>query len=157
VAGTVGYMSPEQVRGQEADHRSDIFSFGAMLYELLGGKRPFQADTSAEVMTAILKEDPAELPATVPATLREIVRHCLEKDPAARFQSAKDLSCALRSSFTQSVTSGTVPAIPAKRPRRWLAMAGIAAAVAAAFALGWFAKRGGPEGLANYRFTPIAS
>jgi serine/threonine protein kinase len=105
VMGTVGYMSPEQVRGDAADHRSDIFSFGAMLYELLVGKRAFAAATSAEIMTAILREDPPELPPVASGALREIVRHCLEKEPAARFQSAKDLAFALRSTLTQTNTT----------------------------------------------------
>jgi serine/threonine protein kinase/Tol biopolymer transport system component len=157
VMGTVGYMSPEQVRGQEADHRSDIFSFGAVLYELLSGRRAFSAETSAEVMTAILKQDPPDLPPSVPATWAEIARHCLEKEPVARFQSAKDLSFALRSSLVQSTTSGAVPAIPEKRSPRWILLAGIAAAVIAAFGAGWFANRGRSTDLSNYRFTPIAS
>ena len=95
VMGTVGYMSPEQVRGEAADHRSDIFSFGVILHELLSGKRPFQTSTAAETMAAILNQDPPELPQSVPQAVRYIVIHCLEKDPANRFQSAKDLSFAL--------------------------------------------------------------
>ena len=95
VMGTPGYMSPEQVRGLATDHRSDIFSVGVILYELLAGKRAFQADTSVEVMTAILKQDPPELPETVPAGVRQIVAHCLEKEAARRFQSAHDLGFAL--------------------------------------------------------------
>ncbi|MBV9083234.1 MAG: protein kinase [Acidobacteriaceae bacterium] len=95
VMGTVGYMSPEQVRGDTADHRSDIFSFGIILHELLSGDRPFHSSTRAETMAAILNQDPPELPPTVPQTLRQIIARCLEKDPANRFQSAKDLSFAL--------------------------------------------------------------
>jgi Tol biopolymer transport system component/predicted Ser/Thr protein kinase len=157
VMGTVGYMSPEQVRGQEADHRSDIFSFGAMLYEMLAGRRAFTADTSAEIMTAILKQDPPDLPAGLPAGCADIVRHCLEKEPEARFQSAKDLSFALRATLVQSTASGSVSSISAPRPRSRIVPAAIAAAVIAAFAAGWFANRGKLTGLANYRFTPIAS
>ena len=83
VMGTVGYMSPEQVRGEVADHRSDIFSFGAVLYEMLGGKRAFTGDSSVETMTAILKSEPPEISpeAKVPPGLDRIVRHCLEKNP----------------------------------------------------------------------------
>src|ERR1035437_10818731 len=92
VMGTVGYMSPEQVRGQVTDHRSDLFSFGAILYEMLSGKRSFHGETSVEIMNAILKEDPPELTeigrAILPA-LDRIVGHCLEKNPAERFQSAR--------------------------------------------------------------------
>lgn len=76
VMGTTGYMSPEQVRGATVDHRSDIFSFGVVLYELLAGKRAFHAETSVETMRAILKEEPEDLPDTVPSGVRRIVAHC---------------------------------------------------------------------------------
>ncbi len=98
VMGTVGYMSPEQVRGQEADHRSDIFSFGIILYEMLTGQRAFQGDTFAEVMAAIVKDDTLEITTTnpqIPAPLERVTRHCLEKRPERRFQTASDLSFAL--------------------------------------------------------------
>src|SRR6185369_5732660 len=93
VMGTVGYMSPEQARGKPVDARSDIFSFGAVVFEMLSGERPFRRETSAETLTAILRDDPPELPAAVreasPA-LDRIVRRCLEKEPEARFQLARD-------------------------------------------------------------------
>src|SRR6266478_3440022 len=95
VMGTVGYMSPEQIRGAEADHRSDIFSFGAILYEMLAGQRAFQRETTAETMTAILREEAPDLPEALPAAVRQIVTHCLEKEPRNRFQSAQDLAFAL--------------------------------------------------------------
>ena len=98
VMGTVGYMSPEQVRGETADHRTDIFSFGAILYEMLAGHRAFQRDTAAETMTAILKEEPPELVAlgkNIAPSLVRVVDHCLEKRAELRFQSAKDLAFAL--------------------------------------------------------------
>src|SRR5262249_7564784 len=84
VMGTVGYMAPEQVRGQAVDARSDLFALGAVLYEMLSGRRPFQRDTAAETMTAILKEDPPDLTAgrDLPPALDAIVRHCLERNPA---------------------------------------------------------------------------
>src|SRR4029079_14377270 len=100
VLGTVGYMSPEQVRGQPADARSDIFSVGVVLFEMLSGIRPFHRDSAVETMNAILKEDPADLSATntkLPPSVDRIVRHCLEKNPAERFQSAQDLAFALQS------------------------------------------------------------
>src|SRR6266481_136242 len=95
VMGTVGYMSPEQVRGKAADQRSDIFAFGAILYEMVSGKRAFHGETSVETMSAILKQDPPELAETnrsVPPALERIVRHCLEKNPDERFQSASDIA-----------------------------------------------------------------
>ena len=98
VIGTVGYMSPEQLRGGVADSRSDIFSLGVVLHEMLSGKRPFDGNTPADIMSAILKDDPADLPSTerrIPPALARIVGRCLEKAPAARFQSARDLAFAL--------------------------------------------------------------
>jgi serine/threonine protein kinase len=98
VIGTVGYMSPEQVLGKHVDHRSDIFSFGAVLYEMLAGQRPFRRGTAAETMTAILREDPPQLGTAerpLPPALDRIVRRCLEKEAARRFQSALDLAFAL--------------------------------------------------------------
>ena len=100
VMGTIGYMSPEQLKGQAADHRSDIFSFGAILYEMLSGKRAFRGDSMAETMSAILREDPPDLSETnrtVSPALERIVRHCLEKNPAERFHSARDLAFAIES------------------------------------------------------------
>ena len=100
VLGTVGYMSPEQVRGVPADHRSDIFSFGAVLYEMLARRRAFHRETAAETLTAILKEDPADLDGTdaqITPGLQRILRRCLEKRPEDRFQSARDLAFALGS------------------------------------------------------------
>jgi len=96
--GTVGYMSPEQVRAQATDYRSDIFSFGAILYEMLTGKRAFHRTSSVETMSAILKEEPEEISSSnrnVSPAFERVVNHWLEKDPAARFQSARDLSFAL--------------------------------------------------------------
>ncbi len=98
VMGTVGYMSPEQVRGQAVDHRSDIFSFGAILYEMLSGRRAFHGESAADTMSAILKEDPPDLSDTnqnVSPALERLVNHCLEKDPESRFHSASDLAFAL--------------------------------------------------------------
>src|SRR5438552_14707397 len=106
--GTAGYMSPEQVRGQVADQPSDIFSFGAILYELIAGKRAFRGETSADTMSAILKEETPELSETgrnIPAGLERIVRHCLEKNPAQRFHSAGDLAFDLESLTEISATS----------------------------------------------------
>ena len=98
VMGTMGYMSPEQVRGLPVDHRSDIFSFGAILYELLSGKKAFKRDTASDTIAAILKEEPPELTQSgrnISPALDHIVRHCLEKDRENRFQTAKDVAFAL--------------------------------------------------------------
>ena len=100
--GTVSYMSPEQVRGLDVDHRSDIFSFGVMLHGMLSGARAFHGETSVDTMQAILRQDPPELPDTVPPMLRDIVTRCLEKEPEQRFQSAKDLEFALLRSTGRS-------------------------------------------------------
>ena len=110
ILGTVGYMSPEQVRGKAADHRSDIFAFGSILYEMLSGQRAFRGDTPADTMSAILKEEPAELSETarnVPPALERMVRHCLEKNPAQRFQSAGDLAFNLEALTESSVVGKT--------------------------------------------------
>jgi serine/threonine protein kinase len=126
VMGTVGYMSPEQVRGKEADHRSDIFSFGVILYELFSGRRAFHGDTAVETMTAILKQELPDLPGTVPSGVGQIVHHCVEKDPDNRFQSARDLSFALSAMSSQSGAAPTLSGTP--RRRRWtLAVAGAVA------------------------------
>ena len=98
VMGTVGYMSPQQVRAQRVDHRSDIFSLGVVLYEMLSGKRAFRGDSAIETLNAILKEDPPELSETnsqINPALERVVMHCLEKRPEQRFQSARDVAFAL--------------------------------------------------------------
>jgi serine/threonine protein kinase len=109
VMGTAGYMSPEQVRGLAVDARSDIFSFGAILYEMLSGKRAFHGDTPADTMSSILKEDPADLSETnrnVSPALERMVQHCLEKNPEQRFHSARDVAFGLEA---LSTTSGSAP------------------------------------------------
>ena len=98
VMGTVGYMSPEQVRGLAVDQRSDIFSFGAILYEMVQGERAFKGDTPADTISAILHEEPPELShgqKRIPPALDRLIRHCLEKSPESRFQSSRDLAFAL--------------------------------------------------------------
>ncbi|MHB8215876.1 MAG: protein kinase domain-containing protein [Candidatus Sulfotelmatobacter sp.] len=98
VIGTVAYMSPEQLRGKGVDHRSDIFSLGAILYEMLTGRRAFRGETEVDTITAVLREDPPEInleEANIPVSFRQVIHHCLEKDPENRFQSARDLSFAL--------------------------------------------------------------
>jgi serine/threonine protein kinase len=174
VMGTAGYMSPEQVRGLEADHRSDIFSFGVMLHEMLSGQRAFQRETAAQTMTAILQEDAPDLPRTVPGGVREVVTHCLEKDAANRFQSARDLGFALHalsqgdSQSDAAMTPVTSAAIVSPPPRRsWLWIAPLLLlAIAATFLLTrwlthappatrWSAVRlGGPEMVLTPHLSP---
>ena len=143
VMGTVGYMSPEQVRGEAADHRSDIFSLGCVLYEMLTGRRAFQKPTGAETMTAILQADPLELAsspgADLPPALERILRHSLEKSPAERFQSARDLAFDLEASVDGTARSAARPALRASSRRLPLAAALAAAAVCLALGAwaGW--------------------
>jgi serine/threonine protein kinase len=132
VMGTAGYMSPEQVRGEPIDPRSDIFSFGAVLYEMLTGKRAFKRETSAETMTAILREEPQALNDAGwqgPLELQRILARCLEKNVARRFQSASDLAFAIESLNGTSTGTSTAKGMPQPKSRRaWLPWA-IAAAL----------------------------
>lgn len=149
VMGTVGYMAPEQVRGYAVDSRADIFAFGAVLYEMVSGRRAFHHDTAAETMTAILKEDPPELSEMtqpVPPGLDRIVRRCLEKAPEQRFQSAKDLAFALGALSGTSQTTTKQPAIAAAaRPKPWAAGVATLAVVAVAIAAYLVGARGRNE------------
>jgi serine/threonine protein kinase len=127
VMGTVGYMSPEQVRGQETVHRSDIFSLGVVLREMLAGKRLFRGDSAVETMNAILKEDPPALSESgrpISPGLQRIVDHCLEKGAAQRFQSARDLAFALEALSGSSLSAapsgaGAVASGAPSAIRRW--------------------------------------
>ena len=130
--GTVAYMSPEQLRGKAVDHRSDIFSFGAILYEMFAARRAFRGETEVDTMTAVLREEPPETnlqEAAIPPGYRDIVKHCLEKDPENRFQSAKDLAFALQT-LSGSSSVRPFPPKPGRRATRVLPWA-IAAALAA--------------------------
>jgi Tol biopolymer transport system component len=153
VLGTVGYMSPEQVRGQTADHRTDIFAFGTILYEMLTGKRAFKRDSSVETMNAILKEDPEELQEAIPnATpgLDRVVHHCLEKNPAQRFQSASDIAFDLEMLSSQSGTSARLRAVADQRRSYWKQAAGLLVVVLALAGTYFAAKTGGAPSLAPH-------
>jgi len=129
VLGTVGYMSPEQVKGDAADPRSDIFSFGVVLYEMLSGRRAFGGDTAAEVMNAILKDDPPELAKPeIPPGLERVVRRCLEKRPEERFQSARDIAFALEAVSAAPAAGRPSSVVAAGRWRRrvWLGVTTVA-------------------------------
>jgi tetratricopeptide (TPR) repeat protein len=150
VMGTAGYMSPEQVRGQSADARSDIFSLSCVLYEMVSGQRAFARDTAVETMNAVLKEEPADITASgeaLPPELAGTVRRCLEKKPQSRFQSASDLAYNLRTiSSTSAATAGRPASLVSERRRRalWLAAAVVAAA---AVGLVLYLGRGGGEAI----------
>ncbi len=146
VMGTVGYMSPEQVRGKAVDHRADIFAFGAILYEMLTGKRAFRKPTSTETMTAILNEDPpgiSEISPNTPPALLRIVHRCLEKNPEQRFQSASDLAFALEALSQSNISSMTAldqgsRSVVGVRTPPAVALAAIVFVVALALAGWWF-------------------
>ena len=151
VLGTVGYMAPEQIRGQAVDGRADLFALGIVFYEMLAGRRAFERETAAETMTAILKEDPPDLStrrADLPPSLENIVRHCLERNPAERFQSARDLVFSLQA---LSSTTGSAPvaatALTGRSPgplgRREVAAWAIVAALTVALGAGWVMWRRG--------------
>jgi eukaryotic-like serine/threonine-protein kinase len=131
ILGTVAYMSPEQVRGQVADYRSDIFSLGTILHEMITGAQPFRGDSSVETMNAVLKEDPSGLPAGTPPSLALIVARCLEKDPGRRFQSASDLAFALRSALSTSLSAPAIAVAGSRPGSRVLALLISGAALAA--------------------------
>ncbi len=148
ILGTVGYMSPEQVRGEAVDARSDLFSFGAVLFEMLSGKRAFARDSTSDTLAAILRDEPPELEASgraIPPGLQRVLQHCLEKDPAHRFQEAHDLAFALEtlSSPSDSAAPFTAPFAPPNRraTRLWAGL--VALLVLGAGALGWFLRGGG--------------
>jgi len=138
VMGTLSYMSPEQVKGKSADARSDIFSFGAILYEMLSGQRAFHGDSAAETMSAILREEPPDLSVTnqsISPGLERIVRHCIEKNPEQRFHSVHDVAFALETAMDAS-SAPRVAAAPEKRRRSALRPVLFACGVAAALGLG---------------------
>lgn len=139
VLGTLGYMSPEQVRGKSVDARSDIFSFGAVLYEMLSGKRAFHGDSAADTMSAILREDPPDVSVTntsVSPGLERVVRHCLEKNPEQRFHSAHDLAFDLEALSGTSATSAGAIAIAMGKPAPRIGRLWLAGIVVAAIAFG---------------------
>jgi Tol biopolymer transport system component len=170
ILGTVGYMSPEQVQGRPVDHRTDVFSLGVVLHEMLSGQRPFRRETAAETMTAILKDEPPDLAAMdqgIPPVLERITHRCLEKRREERFQSARDLAFAIEASPGSSVeapglTAGEHAARGSGARRRAAAAAILVfvLALAAAALLRWVAHRPTSEpastGVTRFLVTPPA-
>ena len=167
VMGTVGYMSPEQVRGSAVDHRTDIFSFGTVLYEMLSGRRAFRGDSAIETLNAILKEEPAELSASnqnIGPSLERVVWHCLEKSPDRRFQAATDIAFALESLSgvatqpTQETVIGFKSISPARTFGRerlvWLVVCAILLVAASVLAIA-FLTRTKPGGAAARLSLPL--
>src|SRR3954470_10715344 len=146
VLGTVGYMSPEQVRGQPADHRADIFAVGAILYEMLAGRRAFEGQSGVDVMAAILSDKPASLPRDTPPGLERAVWRCLEKAPEERFQSARDLAFQLEE-LSHATPAAPEPASPFKAAALWAALALSGIAAIGTYFLG---RRTAPSGQASY-------
>jgi hypothetical protein len=147
VMGTAGYMSPEQIRGTGLDARSDIFSFGSILYEMLSGRHAFRGDTPADTMSAILKEDPPDLSETnrnVSPALERIVHHCLEKNPEARFHSASDIAFDLEhlSGVSSTTARAQITATSQPRTKQLLAAALGLLLIALAFFAGHYTNRG---------------
>jgi eukaryotic-like serine/threonine-protein kinase len=170
VLGTAAYMSPEQARGLEADYRSDQFSFGLIVYEMLRGKRAFARDSAVETMAAIVRDEPEPMDSRVPAPLKWVVERCLEKDPARRYDSSRDLYQQLRTlrdHFSEAFTSSSIrevsPEVAAaaqadhKRQGFSLAatvgLAALAAILAAAAA--WWSHPASVR-LSDYKYTPFA-
>ncbi len=160
VLGTVGYMSPEQVRGRASDQRADLFSLGTILYEMASGQRAFRGDSSVETMNAILKEEPPEISSAnraVPPALDRLIRRCLEKSPEERFQSARDLAFALEA--LSGMSGSTVAHAPAEvgPARRWLLPAAALAIFAVVAGGSYFAGlwNGRAGGASRVTFQPM--
>ncbi len=154
IVGTIAYMSPEQAAGKTLDARSDMFSFGVVLYEILAGHRPFTAVTNLELLQKVIHGTPAPLSDDIPEPLRVVVGTALEKDPANRYSSMRELVTALRRAQRHSSQQA---AVPARRRRKWLAMAGLAtiAVAAAAGGLGLWLRRASSTGRLEY--TPVTN
>jgi len=161
VVGTAAYMSPEQAQGKSVDARSDIFSLGAVLYEMLTGRRAFQGDNRMSTLASIIQQEPkplGELDSRIPRELERIVARCLRKDPDRRFQHMADLKVALEELKEESESGKLTPARPAATPNRtWLALGLSAAVVLLALAAGWLWWRSKPVKTAQRALTRLTS
>ncbi len=154
IVGTIAYMSPEQAAGKTLDARSDMFSFGVVLYEMLAGHRPFTAATNLELLQKVIHGRPAPLSDHIPEPLRQLVTRALEKDPAHRYSSMRELVEALRSALRPS---GQQPAAHGRLPRKWWAAAGFAAVVIAAAAGGLAFWSRHVLATARLEYTPLTN
>jgi eukaryotic-like serine/threonine-protein kinase len=164
IVGTVPYMSPEQARGAPVDFRTDQFSLGLTLYEMVAGRRAFSAETSAQVLAAIIEDEPepiGKLNPRVPGPLRWLIERCLTKDAGQRYDSTADLARDLRTLRDRqaefNVAADALPPAPRRRGRTLVAIAVVASAVAVGVLVGVAIRGGADAGLDNYRFTPIAT
>ena len=157
ISGTVGYMSPEQAEGKSVDTRSDIFSFGSVLYEMAGGQRAFRGDSNLATLAAILEKDPAPLAADLPAELRKVIARCLRKNPDERYQNISDVRIALEEMEDDTKTPASADTSARRPPRAGWVTGAAAALVLAGLGLGWWAYRGvdesGPVSLAAVPLT----
>lgn len=165
VVGTMGYMSPEQLRGEQVDGRGDIFALGCVLYEMVSGKKAFARRTAAESITAVLNDHPPEISSTgrqVPPDFDRVIAHCLEKKPEERFQSARDLTFALKTISTSSglfhVPTATVPVTkPRIKVTRWMAIGAAALVIVLVAAYFWSTRSSGIHSIAVLPFANIGS
>ncbi len=161
VMGTAGYMAPEQVRGEPADHRADIFAFGAILYEMLVGNKAFHRPTSAETMTAVLNEDPPPFEGKVPTPLKWTIDRCLAKELEQRYESTRDLYselCNLRDHLSGTYSSSEPDAGPARKILpRWTTPAAIGAICLLLGGMLVYLLKPSGQDIGNYRYSPFAS
>jgi eukaryotic-like serine/threonine-protein kinase len=158
IVGTVSYMSPEQAQGRPVDERSDIFSFGSLLYEMVSGQRPFQGDSSITTLAAIIEKEPPSLSGEIPADLEKILARCLRKDAARRYQHMADVRVELQDLVQESDSQASRPAAkaPARRRLPWILATAVSVGILAA--AGWLLfAGGGDQALPPQRVVPVTS
>jgi eukaryotic-like serine/threonine-protein kinase len=155
IMGTLAYMSPEQARGQEVDARTDIFSFGAVLYEMVRGQRAFRGDSQLALLAAVIEQEPEPLPAQVPAEMAQVIMRCLRKDPARRYQTMADLKVALDDLHEQFVSIRQVH-VPARQPWAWTAAPALLVLLLLAVLFAW-QRWGAPQSIEPLRATAFTT